>query len=55
MEREREPPPLTAISMTSADRNSLSAAVFSAIGLLASLLFALFFADGLSAILAQAT
>jgi hypothetical protein len=41
--------------MASADRNSLSVAVFSAIGLLASLLFAHFFADGLSAILARAT
>ena len=47
--------PVTAISTASAGRNLLAVAVFSAIGLLASLLFAHFFADGLSAILARAT
>ena len=46
---------LTAISTASAGRNLFALAVFSAIGLLASLLFAHFFADGLSAILARAT
>jgi len=45
--------PLAALSTPSASRDLTSVVVFSVIGLLASLLFVLFFPDGLLAFLAQ--
>jgi uncharacterized MnhB-related membrane protein len=50
MERVRTP--LAALSTPSASRDLTAVVVFSVIGLLASLLFALFFPDGLLAFLA---
>ena len=45
--------PLAALSTPSASRDLTTVVVFSVIGLLASLLFVLFFPDGLLAFLAQ--
>lgn len=47
------PRPLAALSTPSASRDLTAVVVFSVIGLLASLLFVLFFPDGLLAFVAQ--